>query len=134
MHPQDHRSHVGSDAMTDQSNQEGGLLYLRDLAKRFGREWNVATRFWLIRALKKREQRCGEKLLLRMSDTKGARWYTTEALLRRGFPELVEWDREIVDAARSEVDELREQLCVQQGKLDAIARIVADLRANSRNR
>ncbi len=107
-----------------------GFLYLQDLAPRFGRQWSAATRMWLVRAFKARECRCGGHLLLRAGFGPKSKWYTTEALLRRGFPELFPWDREMIEAARNEVAELREQVSLQQMKLDAVARIVSDMRAN----
>jgi hypothetical protein len=107
-----------------------GFLYLEDVAPRFGRQWSRATRMWLLRAFHAREQRCGGVLLLRNGQGARSRWYTTEPLLRRGFPELVPWDAEMVEAARSEVAVLDERLSLAEGRLAALGRIVADIRAN----
>lgn len=102
-----------------------GFLFLEDLAPRFGRPWSRATRMWLLRTFRAREQLMGlppGALLLRNGQGLRSRWYTTEPLLRRGFRELVPWDAEIVKAARSEVEELRERLCLVEMKVEAMAR------------
>ena len=105
-------------------------MYLSDLAPRFGRTWSAATRMWLMRAFKARELRCGGQLLLRSGFGLHSKWYTTEALLRRGFPELFPWDKEMVEAVSVEVENIHEHMAMQDMKLDALARIVNDMRAN----
>lgn len=120
--------------MTTVETQQGKFLYLRDLAPRFGRPWSAATRMWLMRAFKAREQRCGSALLLRSGFGVQSKWYTTESLLRRGFPELFSVEHEMVTAARDGVARIEHQMMLQDMKLDALAHVVAELKADSERR
>lgn len=101
-----------------------GFLYLPALAPRFGREWSRATRMWLIRTFRAREKRMklgAGTLLMRNGQGLHSRWYTTEPLLRRAFPELFPWDRELVESVEREVAEFTRRLELVEAKVELLA-------------
>jgi hypothetical protein len=101
---------------------------LHEVADMLKRPWSAATRLWILRRLKAREQSTGRTLLWREQEKRGGVWRTTEPALEDAFPEFYSRRDDVAIALGDEHERLKKTGRVALSRIDALAAEVVALK------